>query len=184
MKAPNFWMQTYTGVVFDLEHPTPDMVKIEDIAHHLSLTNRFNGATDRHYSVAQHCTIVARWVEGGRETKLAALLHDAHEAYTGDLIAPLKFLLARETSAFIAIEGRIQDAINDRFHLSKDLAMWEHIKKVDLQLLLKERDLLLSNRPCDWDLDGRIDPLPVYIETLRPEQAERDFLRMYSDLMI
>lgn len=182
VKTPNFWMQTYTGILFDLEHPTADMIEIKDIAHHLSLINRFNGATDRHYSVAQHSVIVAKYMPGDATAKLCALLHDAHEAYTGDLVAPLKFLLSRETSAFRAVEGKIQNVIGEKFGLPNGLTLWEQVKKLDLELLMKEKELLLGPAPAAWDLDGKVKPLPVYIETLSPAQAEQDFLRMFESL--
>ena len=178
-KTPQFWFQTYTGILFDLEKPTPDMIDIRDIAHHLALLNRFNGATERHYSVAQHSFLVAQYMPGGKTEKLCALLHDAHEAYTGDITTPLKKLLAQETSALCGVEGRIQNAIGQKFDLPNTLYVWEHVKKIDAQLLLKERDLLLSPPPARWDMDGKVDPLPVYIQTLGPGEAEELFLKYF-----
>lgn len=81
-------MLTYTGKVMDIFNPTPEMISIEDIAHHLSLLNRFTGATRMPYSVAQHCIQVANILP--RRYKLIGLLHDSAEAYLNDITTGLK----------------------------------------------------------------------------------------------
>lgn len=75
--------------------PCPHLrpVRIEDIAHHLALLNRFHGATTRPYSVAEHSLLVCQLAAEAGYTpmvQLAALLHDGHEAYTNDLASPAK----------------------------------------------------------------------------------------------
>src|SRR5690606_2723306 len=85
---PMSWIVTRSGRKFDLANPTADMVDTADLAHSLSMQCRFNGHTSSFYSVAQHCLLVAELVP--EEHKLAALLHDATEAYVGDLVRPLK----------------------------------------------------------------------------------------------
>lgn len=67
---------------------TPEDVRIEDIAHHLALINRFNGGTPKPISVAQHSVLVSRLLPD--EHALAGLLHDASEAYLGDVTKWLK----------------------------------------------------------------------------------------------
>ncbi|MGZ6854414.1 MAG: hypothetical protein ACXVGC_10195 [Mycobacteriaceae bacterium] len=85
-------IETHTGLFYDYLDPKPEQVCIEDIAHALSMTSRFGGHCSRFYSVAEHCCLVRQLViEAGRpELGLAALLHDAHEAYVGDIPTPLK----------------------------------------------------------------------------------------------
>jgi hypothetical protein len=104
---------TGTGKLFSLENPTAAMVDIEDIAGALSKMCRWNGNIPEFYSVAQHSCMVA-WL-APPALSLAALLHDAPEAYTGDIIRPLKKLLAQ---AFNDIEKRIELAVCDHFMLS------------------------------------------------------------------
>lgn len=82
------WIQTFTGKkVFPLAMTT-DMVDIKDIAHALSLKCRFTGHCRTFYSVAEHSMRVAELVRP--ELKLAALLHDAAEAYLPDFARPIK----------------------------------------------------------------------------------------------
>lgn len=64
-------------------------VRIEDIAHHLALANRFAGATIQPISVAQHSVYVSRLC-CGTGFELQALLHDAAEYVLGDCTKWLK----------------------------------------------------------------------------------------------
>lgn len=85
-------IETHTGLFYDYLDPKPEQVCIEDIAHALSNTARFGGHCSRFYSVAEHCCLVRQLVieAGLPHLGLAALLHDAHEAYVGDIPTPLK----------------------------------------------------------------------------------------------
>lgn len=92
------WMLTSTGVEYHLAGPTAlapcgRPVDIRDVAHHLAIVNQFNGATTRPYSVAEHsllCCDIARHAGASVFVQMAALMHDAHEAYTNDLVSPAK----------------------------------------------------------------------------------------------
>src|SRR5690242_1952599 len=54
------WIQTYSGVAFDLLAPTPEMISIVDIAHSLSRLCRYTGhVISANYSVAEHSILVA-----------------------------------------------------------------------------------------------------------------------------
>jgi hypothetical protein len=118
------WKQTYTGRVFDLLSPTPDSVCIEDIAHSLSMLCRFNGHCRLFYSVAEHSVHVWRRVRelgGTRFVQQQALLHDAAEAYTGDMASPMKLAMRalwRSTpSDFDEVEARARSAVAVAFGL-------------------------------------------------------------------
>ena len=82
------WIITYSGKKFYHLAPSAEMVDIVDIAHALSLTCRWTGHTRYHYSVAQHSWYFSYLVP--KEFALSALLHDASEAYLGDMNRPLK----------------------------------------------------------------------------------------------
>jgi len=81
------WITTYTGKRFHYLDPQPEEIDIVDIAHALSLTCRFGGHCKEFYSVAEHSIRVAEIVP--KEFQLLALLHDAGEAYTGDVQSPI-----------------------------------------------------------------------------------------------
>jgi len=104
------WIQTGLGLKFDFAEPVPDMIDIRDIAAALARQPRFAGHTNKFYSVAQHSVFVSSLVKRAGGTHLQqsiALLHDATEAYTGDMTAPLKSILPE----FKKVESRIWRAI-------------------------------------------------------------------------
>lgn len=72
----------------DLSAMQPEDVDIRDIAHGLSMQCRYNGQCSRFYSVAEHSVAVAAHCPP--ELRLAGLLHDAAEAYCGDIARPIK----------------------------------------------------------------------------------------------
>lgn len=82
------WIQTFTGKKFPLDKPDPALIDIEGIAHALSLLCRFNGHCTRFCSVAEHSVHVAREID--LDLAMEGLLHDAAEAYLGDVHSPLK----------------------------------------------------------------------------------------------
>src|SRR4051812_30250690 len=80
------WMQTFTGRQFWPVDPRADEIAIEDIARALAMTCRFGGHVRFHYSVAQHSFLVS--LVCSPEHALWGLLHDASEAYLGDVVWP------------------------------------------------------------------------------------------------
>lgn len=88
------YISTASRIKFDLFHPVAEDVNIEDIAYSLSNICRFNGHTSRFFSVAQHCLLVSHLLmQETAELMLLGLLHDAHEAYIGDITISAKQLL-------------------------------------------------------------------------------------------
>lgn len=103
---PSTAIETHTGLMFNYADPQPEQVCIEDIAHALSLSCRFGGHINRFYSVAQHALLVERLVYTANllhprlpALRRAALHHDSHEAYVGDIPTPMKRALQRESLA-------------------------------------------------------------------------------------
>lgn len=99
-------LETTSGKFFDYLKPLPEQVSVADMAHALSNICRFNGHCSRHYSVAEHAVLVCHLVRERRPTDkllaLAALHHDSHEAYLGDLPTPLKVDLGGKYRKFVA----------------------------------------------------------------------------------
>ncbi|NBV87921.1 MAG: metal-dependent phosphohydrolase [Betaproteobacteria bacterium] len=138
-------MQTFTGALVDLAAFTSDHVRLPDIAHALSLVNRFTGHTVVPYTVAQHSVVVSRLCPP--EHALWGLLHDASEAYLGDVARPLKHLL-RE---YRELEAHVQREIARRFGLQ--WPMPECVHEADMRALLAEKEWLLSVQH-DWGMQA------------------------------
>lgn len=128
-------LRTITGRKMWLADPVESEIEILDIAHALSLCNRFAGHTIAPYSVAQHSVLMARMFEdiGLRRW---ALLHDASEAFLGDVTRPLKGL--PELSGYADVEARLMAVIARRFGLDGD-EVPEQVKKADLMMLRSEQ---------------------------------------------
>ena len=142
------WHQTLGHHVYVYENPELSAINLKDISHSLALTNRFNGHTLRPLSVAEHSIGVASMVP--KEICLEALMHDAAEAYVGDMAAPLKHLCP----GYVEIESIAHEAIANRFGLDRKIMECDAIKHADLNALVTEREVLKAGSCADWEVDG------------------------------
>lgn len=168
------WILLRSSHPFDLLNPTADMIRPVDIAYALARICRFNGHTREHYSVAEHSIRVSALVPP--EHRLSALLHDAAEAYIGDVSSPLKAMLPE----YRAIEARIWSAICERFSIPEELP--ECVKHADLVMLATERRDLMPWNPTPWDCLSGIEPLATVIQPLNSMQARSMFLNQLIEL--
>lgn len=132
------YMTTYTKKHFTVLDPQIDDIDIFDIAHALSMIARANGHFSQFYSVAQHsvsCALEAFEREYSVKVCLACLLHDASEAYMGDLIRPLK----NELPSYLEAEAILQKMIY-RKYLGEDMMADEmaQVRAVDDAMLFHE----------------------------------------------
>lgn len=149
---------TWSGRHIDLLNPNPFDIHVDDIAWSLARTMRFNGHTARPYSVAEHCLLgVGQCAAANR---LEFLLHDAAEAYLGDVVGPLK-----NTAMFAGyreLEARWQRVIALRFGLR--LSMPREVVTVDKRMLATEMRDLMGRMPLSTDkyqpFVMRIGPAP------------------------
>ena len=149
-------IQTASGGVFDLLHPTPEMIRWEDVIQSLSKLCRFNGHCRDFYSVAEHSIAVARLLPPHME--LYGLLHDAHEAYVGDVTTPLKQVLGRH---FEKVEMRVDSAIYAKADIPyPSRAVQAAVRRADLRVLAAERRDLLVDQPYGWDDLANVEPDP------------------------
>lgn len=132
--------QTYSGAFFDFQDPegTIDAIPFYDIAYALGNIPRFGGHAYR-WSVLQHSVLVAHLCPA--PLKRAGLMHDAHEAFVGDVQTPMKQLLPD----YKALENRVQDALLRRFTLSREEI--DAVKPYDLRALYIETRLALPKPP-------------------------------------
>lgn len=165
-------MVTYTGRSFYPLDPRPEEVDIEDIAHALSNICRFGGHTKYFYPVSQHCVLVSRFCS--KRNRLWGLLHDAPEAYAGDIIRPIKPHL----SGYSRIEDSIMKAICQRFGLRPNMP--QEVKKIDNQILLNEREVLITPSATPWKLETK-EPLDFVLEPWLPLRAKEQFLLAFNE---
>lgn len=163
---------TATGKRFDLYEPDADLIDPRDIAHSLAHLCRFNGHTREFYSVAQHACMVADLVP--EQDKLAALLHDAAEAYIGDMVQPLKQWMY----AYQDVEQWIWERICIRFNLDPKLPA--SVCHADLVALATERRDLMPADPAIWACLIGIEPTA---ETIRPWSATEARITFHQRLM-
>lgn len=169
--APRILMRS--GAEFDLLSPEASLIHVETIAHALAHLCRFNGHTRTFYSVAQHSWLCSYIVPD--ELAYAALMHDAAEAFLGDIATPLKQLLPD----YQVIETRIETALFRAFKVPYPFP--PEVKRADLQLLATEKRDLLPE--CgDWEILEGIEPLPASIRPMAPDAAKRAFLDRYRYL--
>ncbi len=166
----NAVIQTYTGRGFNPFCPDPHLICIEDIAHSLSLLCRFNGHCKTFYSVAEHSVWVSRLV--APEYALWGLLHDAGEAYFGDVMSPLKPYLNQRF-----IERGLNEAVAVAFGLS--LPMPESIHDADHAMLITERVQVMRPSRVSWPEGPAAD---VQLECWSPPVAEWKFLEQFNSL--
>lgn len=172
---PAAWIQTATGGRFYPLDPRPEDVRIEDIAHGLANICRFGGQCTPFYSVAQHSLLVASLVPP--EDQRWALLHDASEAYIGDVIRPFK--RCPEFERYREIERATMDAICHHFGLQPEEPA--SIRAADMLALATEaRDLMPRAELEAWEYMP--SPLPFRVQPLPSEEARKRFLATFRAL--
>ena len=173
------WMQTHSGLAFYPLDPAPEDIVPTDIAHSLAMQCRYNGHVRRFYSVAEHCVLMSDWMlehaeprnaDRARYLALWALLHDAAEAYIGDMVRPLKINMP----AFVALDELVTAAVARRFAL-EDAVIPSAVKAVDTRILLDEKAALLGDSPRSWAL-GDLEPLGVKIRGWEPAIAKWEYI--------
>lgn len=137
---------TYSKIKIDPVNPKPEQIKVEDIAHSLSYLTRANGHFPIFYSVGQHCISCCREAIARKYDNriiLAALLHDAGEAYVSDVTRPVK----NQLKIYKEIENRLLNIIYTKF-LNTDLTQKEkeRVKDLDDSLLYNEFYALMGEK--------------------------------------
>ena len=179
---------TSHGHSVNVQTPEPATLVIEDVAHALSNLCRFGGHGRRFYSVAEHslytATLITRrlralmlepWCVAGA---IAALLHDAAEAYLVDIPRPVKTLLPM----YGELEARMLEAIRQRFvPWAPNFAA--EVKVVDDIMLVTEAPQLEIDM-ANWSAKYQcITPCDITLSMLTPSEAEPMFLDVYHSLM-
>lgn len=171
-------ISTITHIRFDPTQPKFENIEIVDIAHALSMLVRANGHLTEFFSVARHSINCAAEAENrgySKRVQLLCLLHDAAEAYIGDMTRPLKLKIPY----FSEIEKKYQDIIFEKYiggitqeerSLARDIddAMLYH------EFLKYNGEKILENTSSiSVDLGKSIKSI---------EETEKEFLAFFSKL--
>jgi 5'-deoxynucleotidase YfbR-like HD superfamily hydrolase len=168
---------------------SPSDLDIGDIAHGLSMVNRWQGGPRVAFSVAQHSLVVSNvavnvLAEMGaeihseavaRNVALAGLLHDAPEYLLGDMNHCVK----QRMPEYQALEARVMDAVQERFGISDNSL--DMIKFVDRRVAANEAEFLFKTGA----LRAMKEVKPIEGLLLTPMsqlEAEAMFLQRFRDL--
>ena len=166
MKISPTSILTFSGQYFDRFDPDPDKIDLIVIAHSLSNQCRFNGHCRQFYSVAEHSYLAAFLAP--KDAAAAVLLHDAAEAYMGDLVRPLK----QKLPDYSWLEDRLQSIIYKKFRIQPQPAM---VKSLDAQMLFIEKEEAMQGLGHDWA--GTIEPVNrVKLQFHQPREAREMFM--------
>ncbi|QTL01942.1 hypothetical protein J5J86_14120 [Aquabacter sp. L1I39] len=190
--APLIWSQTATGRAVDLLAPQPHMIDLAgDVAGGLARQARFAGqVASGPYSVAQHSVLGTDAIlaeTGDAALAKAFLLHDAHEAFIGDIVTPAALAIAYRQGAAMAAtypasapkarlmgEALLHNAIADQkkaldeaIYAAAGLpwplapALATEVLHWDLRMLALERRDLLARPPHSWGVHlEKVQPAP------------------------
>ena len=164
---------------FNPTKPSRDMIEVDDIAHALSYITRANGHFTTFFSVARHSINCAKEAEirgYSERVQLLCLLHDAAEAYIGDMTRPLKMAIPE----FSRIEKEYQKII-----FSKLIA--DDLTDEEIRLTREIDDAMLYNEFLKYNGEKLLEYEPeIHIDldsTLKPiDETKAEFLELYKKL--
>lgn len=178
----NNTIKVAAGHYVDLINPDPASIEIKSIAAALSKICRFGGHSPKFYSVAEHCIHATEMalVDGlPHDAVKAVFLHDAAEAYVGDMVKPLKITMP----GYGVAEQRIESAVELAFGVDFD-AWHDLIKVYDRAMLKAEKTVMWPEDVEKWAGFGEVGLRPVSFGFWSPADAQERFLRAAGRLGI
>lgn len=184
------WVPTHTGNGFFLIDPKPEDVRLEDIAYGLSYTYRYGGQVEP-ITVAEHSVLVSLIIEilwPKSNQMLAGLMHDACEAYTHDIQAPVRRFLKVDMPdghqiTWGDLERKINHAVAKALGLDGRFYAAPEVRAADLLALCLEKSQCKSIRDMNWglpDIPSEIEHIKVRFDS--PEVARATFLERFQSL--
>lgn len=179
---------THSGKVLEIDKFCKDDVCITDIAHHLAKICRYSGllGLDTHYSVAQHSVIMSQYARLNGSSLMfqkMCLLHDASEAYLGDVLSTVKAVMPE----YKLLERTFENVIFEKFGLpNKESPQWSQVKELDTRVLINESESFLPKFERLFKDYYKVQKLDLLDETLleawSPRHAYNIFLNQYRTL--
>lgn len=165
-----------SGCYLDLLDPRPEHFTFADIAGSLSKLCRFGGQVDRFYSVAEHsfhCAHLSMLDGHSVDVQRAVFMHDAAEAFIGDIVKPLKLQLPQVAT----IERRIESVIAAKYGALGFAAYESIIREIDQAMLIHERRQLFTGDEVTWagEHETRIVPNEICVTGWDAATAEGYF---------
>lgn len=165
---------TRKGGTLNLVNPSSDNIHILDIADSISKICRFLGHIDRFYSVAEHSVNVSLVVP--EKDAMVALLHDAHEAYVGDMIRPIKYPMELNMREFRELERKIQAVVLEKFCGSSKIP--ESVHRADDKVCATEAMEMATWN--EWWMTASVANIPII--GLSHHEAWKLFLDRFEEL--
>jgi len=175
------FLKTYTGKKVSILNPSEDDISLYDISHALSMQCRYNGHCSSFYSVAEHTVLGTSFMikhDSSPAQIKAWLLHDATEAYVGDLIRPVKAHL----QGFKDIEEVFATVINRKYGVELSDDILETIHYVDNVMVAWEKRDLMKGSKETW---GGLPDISMYslpVISGAPPQAAKMALKGLFDV--
>jgi uncharacterized protein len=163
------------GKTMCLDKPSWEVMDIDTIAHSLSNICRFIGHTNKFYSVAQHSVLVSNLVPSN--FAFEGLMHDAAEAFCGDMSSPIK----NKMPGFRQLEQSIRSEICTRYKLPLTDSI--EVQRADKIAVVTEASQLTKSKHYMGWFDG-ITPVDLCIIPLTPEEAKKQFLDRFEELVM
>lgn len=186
---PKTMAETVTGHFVDLAAPCQTAIRSFDIAYGLAGIHRYNGQAKKRYTVAQHSVLISHAPGLTQDQARWGLLHDAHEAYIGDMTRPVYWalvLIKPDVAAAVRrLKEQIDRAIIDRFRIAVSAGDRRVIHGIDQTMLLIEAERLFSSRGNLWDIGDEPSARHVYWddqEVWDSVRAETEFLKRMEEL--
>lgn len=179
MAHPENHIRTYSGLFFDPFDISSENVRIEDIAHALSMMVRANGHLNRFFSIAQHCINCSKEAQHRglcSKAQLACLLHDASECYLADIPRPVKHRLYGYAEA----EERVTKSVFTAFGIADiEPEVLKAVSEIDDAMLYYEFNFLAGTKI--FDKEPFISKRPDFSEK-KTKDVEKEFLHLYNVL--
>lgn len=184
----NEWILTHSGIQYKICSPVPENINLRDIAHALSNICRFGGHTRGFYSVGQHSIHCTQYILSRKDipnryiVALKTLLHDATEAYMGDMVRPLKhtphmrYYRKLEKCTEVAVFA----ALGIPLITSKEKG---YITEADNVLLMTERRDVMNHGNIEWKGFEAFKPWKgISIVPTNPVTVEAQFISLFDRL--
>jgi hypothetical protein len=178
------YLRTFTGKLVDVSALKPEDINAYDIAWALSNCNRYAGHTSVPWDVLSHTGLVymlyMQDLKGQIDPNysLAIMLHDAAEAYIGDMIGGLK--KTEVGRLFKELEDQIISVVFQRFGVQH--VEWEVINRYDWQAAHIEINKFfpeVADHPGVTQAQYPLDRYPTLIKA-----KVTDFIEMLRHLAI